>query len=113
MSKNIAFKGTPVFNATDAHFNGQVIVPVSGVIQSGAATVFTNDLETAIANSTKHTHVACPGENNFSLESGQSKVYAEDSKVVRIGDPTNHCGSAPPFGSKGQVLPFGSPNTFC
>lgn len=108
-SAPVARKGDPVFCPADAH--GQVVVPVSGLIESGADTVYANNLKVAVADGQKHKHVACSGAQNFELESGQSVAYAEGQKIVRSGDPTNHCGSAPP-GQKGTVLPFCSLDVF-
>lgn len=127
MNRSLARMGDSVFCPADAHMQcgGYVTLPVSGVIGNGSKDVFTNNQSTPTTNpAIIHDHVACVGpgmegasrgftKQGFRLESGPDcKMFINNWKAVRSGDPTDHCGSLPPAGQKGVVLPVCSTNTF-
>lgn len=111
MTKPHARFGDLVFNGNDYHF-WQGGVPVVGMILAVSEDTFTNDRGVALADpDLKSPHVACSGAQNFYVEQGAQGHFVNDKPVGRSGDPTWHCGSAPP-GSKGSVLPICSLDTF-
>lgn len=101
----------PVFNPGDYHF-WQGAVPVIGLLTAVSPDTFTNDRGEALCHPTKKSpHVACTGSQDFYVEATQDGYFVNDLPVARRGDPTVHCGSAPP-GQKGSILPLVSLDTF-
>jgi uncharacterized Zn-binding protein involved in type VI secretion len=106
MGNPIARVGDAVFCPADGHPFGWP-VPVTGLIQVGAQSDYTNDRATATTNPNhKSTHAACAGPNTFYPSSGSPVLYVEDYAAARSGDQTTHCGGT------GTILPLCSLDSY-
>ncbi len=68
--------------------------PVTGPIQTGAATVFIENMQAARLNDTG-VHAACCGPNTFQIVSSSATCIIEGMAAARMGDSTLHCSMAP------------------
>jgi uncharacterized Zn-binding protein involved in type VI secretion len=83
--------GTP--HCHSVHPWSPVPHPVSGPIQTGAATVYIENSQAARLND-MGIHAACCGPNTYMIVSASGTCIIEGSAAARVGDTTLHCGTA-------------------
>ena len=84
--------GTP--HCHSVHPWSPVPHPCVGPIQSGAATVFIENMQAARVGDAG-VHAACCGANTYVIAMGSGTCVIEGSAAARVGDMTTHCGAIP------------------
>ena len=67
--------------------------PITGPIQTGAATVYIENIQAARINDLG-VHAACCGPNTYQIISGSGTCIIESSPAARVGDTTLHCATS-------------------